>query len=77
MSHHTSLFPARLNHDEVEHRRAANRALAYLAHGQPLYIACYVALIIFFSFFYTSIVFNPAEKADYFNGIPSVQNAVG
>ena len=36
----------------------------YLAHGQPLYIVCYVALILFFSFFYTSIVFNPAEKAD-------------
>ncbi len=36
----------------------------YLAHGQPLYIVLYVALIIFFSFFYTSIVFNPAETAD-------------
>ena len=37
---------------------------AYLAHGQPLYIAAYVGLILFFSFFYTSIVFNPAETAD-------------
>jgi len=37
---------------------------AYLAHGEPLYIACYVGLIVFFSFFYTSIVFNPAETAD-------------
>jgi preprotein translocase subunit SecY len=37
---------------------------AYLAHGQPLYIVMYVSLIIFFSFFYTSIVFNPAETAD-------------
>ena len=37
---------------------------AYLAHGQPLYIAMYVGLIIFFSFFYTSIVFNPVETAD-------------
>ena len=36
----------------------------YLAHGQPLYIFLYVALIVFFSFFYTSIVFNPAETAD-------------
>jgi len=36
----------------------------YLAHGQPLYIVLYVSLIIFFSFFYTSIVFNPAETAD-------------
>ena len=36
----------------------------YLAHGQPLYIISYVGLIVFFSFFYTSIVFNPTETAD-------------
>lgn len=36
----------------------------YLAHGQPLYIVLYASLIIFFSFFYTSVVFNPAETAD-------------
>ena len=36
----------------------------YLAHGQPLYIVAYVGLIVFFSFFYTSVVFNPAETAD-------------
>jgi preprotein translocase subunit SecY len=36
----------------------------YLAHGQPLYIVLYVALIVFFCFFYTSVVFNPAETAD-------------
>jgi preprotein translocase subunit SecY len=37
---------------------------AYLAHGQPLYIALYIALIVFFAFFYTAIVFNPVETAD-------------
>ncbi len=37
---------------------------AYLAHGQPLYMALYVGLIVFFCFFYTAIVFNPAETAD-------------
>ncbi len=36
----------------------------YLAHGQPLYIAAYIGLIVFFSFFYTSVVFNPTETAD-------------
>jgi preprotein translocase subunit SecY len=36
----------------------------YLAHGRPLYMALYVALICFFCFFYTAIVFNPAETAD-------------
>ena len=37
---------------------------SYLGHGQPLYMVAYVALIVFFCFFYTSIVFNPAETAD-------------
>ncbi|HZS81919.1 MAG TPA: preprotein translocase subunit SecY [Stellaceae bacterium] len=36
----------------------------YIAHGKPLYMALYVALIIFFCFFYTAIVFNPVETAD-------------
>jgi preprotein translocase subunit SecY len=36
----------------------------YLAHGQPLYLAAYVALIVFFCFFYTTVVFNPTETAD-------------
>ncbi|HEV2098043.1 MAG TPA: preprotein translocase subunit SecY [Stellaceae bacterium] len=36
----------------------------YLAHGRPLYMGLYVALIVFFCFFYTAIVFNPAETAD-------------
>ncbi|MEM1398496.1 MAG: preprotein translocase subunit SecY [Pseudomonadota bacterium] len=35
-----------------------------LAHGQPLYILLFVALIVFFCFFYTAIVFNPEETAD-------------
>ena len=37
---------------------------AALGYGRPLHIAFYVAMIIFFSFFYTSIVFNPQETAD-------------
>ncbi|HXC90164.1 MAG TPA: preprotein translocase subunit SecY [Stellaceae bacterium] len=37
---------------------------AYLAHGRPLYMLLYVALIVFFCFFYTAIVFNPTETAD-------------
>jgi len=36
----------------------------YLGHGQPLYMLLYAALIIFFAFFYTSVVFNPADTAD-------------
>ncbi|MQT13760.1 preprotein translocase subunit SecY [Segnochrobactrum spirostomi] len=37
---------------------------AMLGHGQPLYMALYAALIVFFAFFYTAIVFNPQETAD-------------
>ncbi len=37
---------------------------AYLAHGRPAYMLLYAALIIFFAFFYTAIVFNPQETAD-------------
>jgi preprotein translocase subunit SecY len=37
---------------------------AYLGRGQPLYLAIYVSLIVFFAFFYTAVVFNPTETAD-------------
>ncbi len=36
----------------------------YLGQGRPLYLILYVALIVFFAFFYTAIVFNPTETAD-------------
>jgi preprotein translocase subunit SecY len=35
-----------------------------LQHGAPLYMALYAGGIIFFCFFYTSVVFNPEETAD-------------
>jgi preprotein translocase subunit SecY len=35
-----------------------------LQHGQPLFMALYAALIIFFCFFYTSVVFNPDDTAE-------------
>ncbi|WP_310619413.1 preprotein translocase subunit SecY [Flexibacterium corallicola] len=37
---------------------------AWLGHGQPAYMLIYAALIVFFCFFYTAIVFNPADTAD-------------
>jgi len=37
---------------------------ALLGRGQPLYLALYLALIIFFAFFYTAVVFNPVDTAD-------------
>ena len=40
------------------------RLAASLAPGQPIYILLYAALIIFFCFFYTSLVFNSRDTAD-------------
>jgi len=41
-----------------------NTLVALLGQGQPLHLAIYVSLIIFFTFFYTAVVFNPQETAD-------------
>jgi preprotein translocase subunit SecY len=35
-----------------------------LSHGRPAFLILYIALIVFFAFFYTAIVFNPTETAD-------------
>jgi preprotein translocase subunit SecY len=35
-----------------------------ISWGEPLYTVIYVALIIFFAFFYVGIIFNPTELAD-------------
>ena len=42
----------------------ASTVLATLGHGQPLYMFLYGAMIVFFAFFYTAIVFNPKDTAD-------------
>ena len=38
--------------------------LTWLGRGQPIYILVFVALIIFFAFFYTNVLYNPEETAD-------------
>ncbi len=35
-----------------------------LAHGKPIFMALYAAMIMFFTFFCTALYFNPAEKAE-------------
>ena len=37
---------------------------ALLGRGQPLYMALYGGMIVFFAFFYTAVVFNPTDTAD-------------
>jgi preprotein translocase subunit SecY len=41
-----------------------SNTLTAIRHGEPLYVLFFVALIIFFCFFYVSIIFNPNEAAD-------------
>ena len=38
--------------------------VAALGRGQPAHLIVYVALIVFFAFFYTAVVFNPKETAE-------------
>ena len=38
--------------------------LKAINHSEPLYILLFIALIVFFCFFYVSIIFNPNEAAD-------------
>ncbi len=41
-----------------------SKTLQAIQHGEPLYYVLFVAGIIFFCFFYVSIIFNPNEAAD-------------
>lgn len=36
----------------------------YLSQGKPLYVVLYIVFIVFFCFFYSTIVFNPEETAE-------------
>ena len=37
---------------------------AYLGRGQPVYLILYISMVVVFAFFYTAVVFNPADTAD-------------
>jgi preprotein translocase subunit SecY len=39
-------------------------AVGQLTHGRPLFMVAYGLLIVFFCFFYTSVVFNPEDTAE-------------
>ncbi|MCS7044636.1 MAG: preprotein translocase subunit SecY [Bryobacteraceae bacterium] len=58
-------FPATLQGlPFVANSRWLTGMLSALRPGEPLYVLLFIALIIFFSFFYVSIIFNPNEAAD-------------
>jgi preprotein translocase subunit SecY len=60
------LFPASMGSwfGQAEGMRWLKDLSTTLAPGQPLYVMIYSALIIFFCFFYTALVFNPQETAE-------------
>lgn len=58
------LFPVTIANFSSNNSEIMNLIIFHLGHGKPLYIALYVALIIFFSFFYTAVVFNSEETAN-------------
>jgi preprotein translocase subunit SecY len=52
-------------------------AVGMLGHGKPLFIVLYGVLIVFFCFFYTSVVFNPDDTAEqlrkYGGNLPGIR----
>ena len=50
--------------DDSWFTRALKDASAALSPGQPVYVLLYAAMIVFFCFFYTALVFNSRETAD-------------
>ena len=52
-------------------------AVGMMTHGKPAYIVLYGLLIVFFCFFYTSIVFNPEDTAEnlrkYGGNLPGIR----
>ena len=53
-----------LQWDAVKNNTWASHMLGTLSGSEPLYYLVYVILIVFFCFFYVSIIFNPNEAAD-------------
>ena len=53
-----------LNFDVVRNNSWLRDTLGTINHSEPLYFILYTAGIIFFCFFYISIIFNPNEAAD-------------
>jgi preprotein translocase subunit SecY len=60
------LFPATIAgwFGQTEGMRWLQDIATTLSPGQPIYVLCYAAGIIFFCFFYTAMVFDPRETAD-------------
>jgi len=58
------LFPATISDFSSSDSEIMGMISQYLGHGKPLFILLYVSLIMFFSFFYTAVVFNSEDTAN-------------
>ena len=58
------LLPATLTNFNISDNDNVSSFLSFFSQGQPLYMILYASGIIFFTFFYTSLVFNPDETAE-------------
>tara|TARA_B100000886_G_scaffold104897_1_gene69915 strand:- start:517 stop:1797 length:1281 start_codon:yes stop_codon:yes gene_type:complete len=58
------LLPVTFSNFNVSQNETFLNISSYFSQGQPLYMLLYASGIIFFTFFYTSITFNPSETAD-------------
>ena len=58
------LLPVTFSNFNVSQNETFLNISSYFSQGQPLYMLLYASGIIFFTFFYTSITFNPTETAE-------------
>ena len=58
------LFPTTISGFSGNDSELMGTISRYLGHGKPLFILSYVLLIVFFSFFYTAVVFNSEDTAN-------------
>ena len=58
------LLPVTMSNFNFSSNDTVSSFASYFTQGQPLYMLLYAAGIIFFTFFYTSITFNPVETAE-------------
>ena len=58
------LLPVTFSNFNLSENEAFLNITSYFSQGQPLYMLLYASGIIFFTFFYTSITFNPNETAE-------------
>tara|TARA_A100001011_G_scaffold162348_1_gene170807 strand:+ start:642 stop:1922 length:1281 start_codon:yes stop_codon:yes gene_type:complete len=58
------LLPVTFSNFNVSQSETFLNISSYFSQGQPLYMILYASGIIFFTFFYTSITFNPTETAE-------------